>query len=82
MSDMRNTMNLVESLLTQRDVLSVETTPYELTALMREYRSSDWQKSELEDRAVLAFYSPEEKASFEKFLKSKGVSYSNVGVKD
>ena len=79
MSDMRNTMNLVESLLTPRDVLSIEATAYELTALMREFHSSDWKKSELGDRAVLAFYSPEEKAAFEKFLKGKGVNYKNVG---
>ena len=60
-------------------VLSLDMSPYELTKLMREFRSGTNSYNEVNDNAMVAFYSEEESAEFQKYLRSKGVSYKKVG---
>lgn len=60
-------------------MLSLEMTPYELTKLMREFRSGTNSYNEVNDSAMVSFYSNEEQQEFEKYLNSKGISYKKVG---
>lgn len=60
-------------------VLSLEMTPYELTKLMREFRSGTNSYNEVNDNAMVGFYSDEEMNEFVGYLKSKGISYKKVG---
>lgn len=80
MSDnqMRGYMQLVETLITQPKVLSVEMSPYEFSTLMREYRATDPTYNKIGDNAMVAFYSDEERKDFEKFLKSRGVGFEEI----
>lgn len=78
-NNLKQDIRLVETLLTQRNVLSVDASAYELTALMREYRSQAFEPSPLGDRAVVGFYSDEEKEDFARFLRSKRIKFVEVG---
>jgi hypothetical protein len=60
-------------------VLSLDMTPYELTKLMREFRSGVDSYGKVEDKAMVAFYSDEERREFEAYLNRKGVVYKSVG---
>ena len=78
-SVMRETIDLVETLLTQKNVLALDTTPYEMSQLMKDFRAEKDTYSEIGNRAMVTFYTDQEKQEFEKFLKSKGVSYKEIG---
>lgn len=75
---MRGYIHLVETLITQPKVLSVEMSPYEFSTLMREYRATDPTYNKIGDNAMVAFYSDEESEDFKKFLKSRGVSFEEI----
>ena len=66
-------------LLTSRNILSINASPYELTTLMKEFRSEDPTYNEIGNNAMVTFYSKEEKEEFEKFLKKKKIKYTEVG---
>lgn len=79
MSDeMRGYIHLVETLITQPKVLSVEMSPYEFSTLMKEYRATDPTYNKIGDNAMVAFYSDEESEDFKKFLKSRGVGFEEI----
>lgn len=77
-NEMRGYMHLVETLITQPKVLSVEMSPYEFSTLMREYRATDPTYNKIGDNAMVAFYSDEENEDFKKFLRSRGVSFEEI----
>lgn len=63
-------------------VLSLEMTPYELTKLMREFRSGTNSYNEVNDNAMVGFYSDEEMVEFEAYLNRKGIDYKKVGSRN
>lgn len=77
-NEMRGYIHLVETLITQPKVLSVEMSPYEFSTLMREYRATDPTYNKIGDNAMVAFYSDEENEDFKKFLKSRGVNFEEI----
>jgi len=83
MSDeMRGYIHLVETLITNARVLSVDMSPYEFSTLMKEYRATDPTYNKIGDNAMVAFYSEEERADFKKFLKRNGVGFKEIDDKD
>ena len=62
-------------------VLTLDVSPYELTRIMREFRSGVNSYNEIEDKAMVAFYSGEESEEFQAYLKSKNISYKTTGKK-
>jgi len=48
---------------------------------MREFRSGVNSYNEIEDKAMVAFYSGEESEEFQAYLKSKNISYKTTGKK-
>lgn len=91
--DMRHLINLIESVydhvepqqqsqqINQPNVIKLEVSPYDLTRIMREYRSGTNSYGDIKDNAMVSFYSPEERDDFERYLRSKGISFSAVGNK-
>ncbi len=77
-NEIRGYMHLVETLITQPKVLSVEMSPYEFSTLMREYRATDPTYNKIGDNAMVAFYSDEENEDFKKFLRSRGVNFEEI----
>ena len=89
-TDMRELINLVESVyahleptqqeqkITQSKVIKLEVSPYDLTRIVREYRSGTNSYGDIQDNAMLSFYSPEEQEDFEKYLNSKGIKFSRI----
>jgi len=75
---MRDYMQLVETLITQPKVLSVEMSPYDFGTLMKEYRATDPTYNKIGDNAMVAFYSDEEREDFKKFLKANGVGFTET----
>jgi len=75
---MRDYMQLVETLITQPKVLSVEMSPYEFSTLMKEYRATDPTYNKIGDNAMVAFYSEEEREDFKKFLKANKVGFTEI----
>lgn len=68
-----------EQHITNERGISLEMSPYELTKLMREFRSGTNAYNEVQDKAMVSFYSPEEQEEFLKYLRQKGISYKKVG---
>lgn len=68
-----------EQLVSQRHVLKLDISPYELMTVMREYRSQDPTYNKAGNNAMVTFYSPEEKIDFERFLSKKGVGFTDLG---
>jgi uroporphyrinogen-III synthase len=77
--DTLNKLSLMETFISQSQVLNISITPYELSTLMKEFRAEKSTYNEIGNNAMAMFYSPEEKESFEKFLRSKGVKFSEIG---
>jgi len=77
-NEIRGYMHLVETLITQPKVLSVEMSTYEFSTLMREYRATDPTYNKIGDNAMVAFYSDEENEDFKKFLRSRGVNFEEI----
>jgi hypothetical protein len=75
----RQTLDLMEGLLTQTNVLNIPILPYELSTLMKEYRAETPTYNQVGNNAMVMFYSEEEKKHFEEFLRSKGVSFEDIG---
>lgn len=73
--EMRGYIHLVETLITQPKVLSVEMSPYDFGTLMKEYRATDPTYNKIGDNAMVAFYSEEEREDFKKFLKKNNVKF-------
>jgi len=69
----------MEGLLTQSQVLNIPILPYELSSLMKEYRAEIPTYNQVGTNAMVMFYSEEEKKNFEEFLRSKGVSFEDIG---
>jgi hypothetical protein len=68
-----------EQHLEQERVLSLDITPYELTKIMREFRSGVNSYGKIEDKAMVGFYSTEEQEEFTAYLNKKGIKYNTVG---
>jgi len=79
----RETINLLEQkeqqLITQPNVMLLDISSYELTSLMKEFRSEQESYSKSGDRAQVMFYDPSEKEEFKKFLKRKNIGYDEMG---
>lgn len=76
----RETIDLLEqNLIQQPEVMVLDLSPYQLTSLMKEFRSQEKSYSEAGDKAQVMFYDPSEKEEFKKFLKSKNISYNEIG---
>jgi len=79
----RETIDLLEQeerqLITQPNVMLLDISSYELTSLMKEFRSEQESYSKAGDRAQVMFYDPSEKEEFKKFLKSKNIGYDEMG---
>jgi len=75
----RQTLDLMEGLLTQTNVLNIPILPYDLSTLMKEYRAETPTYNQVGNNAMVMFYSEEEKIAFQEFLKSKGVSFEDIG---
>ena len=80
--EMRGYIHLVETLITNAGVLSVDMTPYAFNTLMKEYRATDPTYNRIGNNAMVAFYSEEERADFKKFLKRNNVSFKEIGNED
>lgn len=79
MKDFLETFSLMETLISQENVLNIDISPYELSTLMKEFRAEKDTYNEIGDNAMAMFYSPQEKHEFEQFLKSRGVKFNNIG---
>ena len=79
MKDILETFSLMESLISQKHVLNISITPYELSTLMKEYRAEKPTYNQVGNNAMTMFYSDEEKEDFENFLRSKGVKFTDIG---
>lgn len=79
MRDILETFSLMETLISQDQVLNISISPYELSTLMKEFRAEQPTYNKVGDNAMAMFYSPEEKASFEEFLRSRGVKFEEIG---
>jgi hypothetical protein len=80
--EIRNTLNklsLMETLISQSHVLNIPILPYELSTLMKEYRAETPTYNQIGNNAMVMFYSDEEKKNFQEFLRSKGVSFEDIG---
>jgi len=75
----RQTLDLMEGLLTQTNVLNIPILPYDLSTLMKEYPAETPTYNQVGNNAMVMFYSEEEKIAFQEFLKSKGVSFEDIG---
>jgi len=84
MRDLLERFSLMETMISQTNVLNIPILPYELSTLMKEYRAKTPTYNQIGNNAMVMFYSDEEKQDFEEFLRSKGVSFENIGdpVKD
>lgn len=76
--EMRGYIHLVETLITQPKVLSVDMLPYEFSTLMREYRATDPTYNKIGNNAIVAFYSQEELEDFKKFLNRRNVGFEEI----
>lgn len=79
MKDLLETFSLMETLISQENVLNIDISPYELSTLMKEFRAEKDTYNEVGDNAMAMFYSPQEKQEFEKFLQSRNVKFSEIG---
>jgi len=82
--DIRRNITLVEdaitdTLITQKNVLSIDMSPYDFSILMKEYRATDPTYNKIGTNAMVMFYTEQEKEDFIKFLKSRGVGFQDVG---
>lgn len=82
--DIRKNITLVEeaithTLITQKNVLSVDMSPYDFSILMKEYRATDPTYNKIGTNAMVMFYTEEEKKDFVNFLKSRGVGFDDIG---
>jgi hypothetical protein len=77
-NEMRGYIHLVETLITQPKVLSVELSPYDFSTLMKEYRSTDPTYNKIGDNAMVAFYTEEEREDFKKFLNKNKIKFSQT----
>jgi len=76
----RETIDLLEQqLIAQPYVMLLDVSSYELTSLMKEFRSEQESYSKAGDRAQVMFYDPSEKEEFKKFIKSKNIGYDEMG---
>lgn len=73
------TFSLMETLISQKNVINIDISPYELSTLMKEFRAEKDTYNEIGDNAMAMFYSPQEKQEFEQFLKSRGVKFNEIG---
>lgn len=73
------TFSLMETLISQENVLNIDISPYELSTLMKEFRAEKDTYNEIGDNAMAMFYSPQEKQEFEQFLKSRNIKFSEIG---
>lgn len=79
MRDILETFSLMETLISQERVLNIDITPYDLSTLMKEFRAEKDTYNEVGNNAMAIFYSDQEKQEFEEFLRSRGVSFDNIG---
>ncbi len=79
MKDLLETFSLMETLISQENVLNIDISPYELSTLMKEFRAEKETYNEVGDNAMTMFYSPQEKQEFEQFLRSRGVKFNDIG---
>jgi len=77
--DTLNKLSLMETLISQNHVLSIPIQPYDLSTLMKEYRAETPAYNQIGNNAMVMFYSDEEKEHFENFLRSKGLSFEDIG---
>lgn len=70
---------LEENLITQPDVMVLDVSPYELTNLMKEFRSQKDLYGKAGDKAQVMFYDPSEKEEFKQFLKTKKIGFDEIG---
>ena len=77
----RQTLDLMEGLLTQTNVLNIPILPYELSNLMKEYRAETPTYNQVGNNAMVMFYSDEEQKHFEEFLRSKGIGFEDIADK-
>ena len=77
--EIRETIDLVETLLTQPRVLALNTTPYELSNLMKDFRAEQDGYNEIGNEAMVTFYTDQEQQEFERFLKKRGIKYRQIG---
>jgi len=76
----RETINLIEqNLISQPDVMVLDVSPYELSTLMKEFRSKEKTYGGAGDKAQVMFYDPSEKEDFKSFLKSKNIGFDEIG---
>lgn len=79
-NEIRKTINLLEeNLITQPNVMVLDVSPYQLTTLMKEFRSQERSYGEAGDKAQVMFYDPSEKEEFKKFLQSKNIGFNEIG---
>jgi len=79
-NQIRETIDLLEqNLITQPNVMLLDVSPYELTNLMKEFRSEKDSYSQAGDKAQVMFYDPSERDAFVKFLKTKNIGFDEIG---
>jgi len=82
-SQIRETIDLLEqNLITQPKVLVLDVSAYDLTSLMKEFRSQEKAYGQAGDKAQVMFYDPSERDEFVKFLKSKNIGFNEIGGED
>ena len=79
MKDLLETFSLMETLISQENVLNIDISPYELSTLMKEFRAEKDTYNQVGNNAMTMFYAPQEKQEFEQFLKSRGVKFNDIG---
>lgn len=68
-----------EQMIDNPRMLSIELSAWELTKVMREFRSHVDSYGKVKENAMVSFYSKEEQEEFEKYIKSKGITYKVIG---
>jgi len=66
-------------LIPQPNTLKVDVPSYTFIQLMKQFRAGQETRAE-GDRGLVMFYTTQEKLEFEKFLKSKGIKFEDIGT--
>jgi len=77
-SSMEDGSNRSEQLIGNPNVLAVDISNYELSKLVQEYPNNGISYGKAGTKALIMFYTEEEKQKFEKDLRSKGISFENI----
>lgn len=69
-----------DRLIPQPSTLKVDVPSYEFIQLMKEFRAEESTKAQ-GNQGLVMFYTDEEKQEFQKFLRSKGIRFEDIGTR-